>query len=57
MGAFELIILAFVSGTLVLATTYVVVRVASVAHFRTKLEYFRDMLKAIDAEGDANGKK
>ena len=40
---------------LALVVVYVLVRAASFAHFRTKLEYFRQMIKELD-KGDPNGK-
>lgn len=42
-------------GLLALVLVYVLVRAASFAHFRTKLEYFRQMLKELE-KGDSNGK-
>jgi len=57
MSVIELMILSVLAGLLVILTTYIAVRLASVAHFRTKMEYFRGVLRAMDAEGETNGTK
>lgn len=42
------------TAPILIAVAYLIVRAASLAHFRTKLEYLRSMLKEL-GKGEHNG--